>query len=185
MLIDQARYPANSKLSLTDLPRDNATDLLLSNGWSSQEAARFFQAVDEFKPELDQRRPLSPRPKPAGVSDMGTSPDVFKDVPRTHWSYSAIQKLQANGSLIGYPANFFQGKRILTRYEFAVALLRPTMSNGRPVVSAWQANEPSFEDALFREGWTYDEGHVAIRLFEEYEKELFALGGSLQRRKNP
>lgn len=48
----------------------------------------------------------------------------FTDVPPTHWAYDAVQSLAQRGIFTGYPDNTFQGKRALTRYEFAVALQR-------------------------------------------------------------
>jgi len=49
---------------------------------------------------------------------------AFVDVPPDHWAYDAVDQLQADGLLIGYPDGTFGGKRTLTRYEFAVALAR-------------------------------------------------------------
>lgn len=48
----------------------------------------------------------------------------FTDVPTDHWAYDAVNQLQEDGLLIGYPDGTFGGKRTLTRYEFAVALAR-------------------------------------------------------------
>lgn len=48
----------------------------------------------------------------------------FSDLPVTHWSYDAIQKLAQGGMFTGYPDGTFAGKRTLTRYEFAVAVQR-------------------------------------------------------------
>ncbi len=48
----------------------------------------------------------------------------FVDVPPDHWAYDAVNQLQKDGLLIGYPDGTFGGKRTLTRYEFAVALAR-------------------------------------------------------------
>ena len=48
----------------------------------------------------------------------------FADVPTDHWAYEAVNDLQEKGILIGYPEGTFQGKRALTRYEFAVAISR-------------------------------------------------------------
>ena len=48
----------------------------------------------------------------------------FADVPQTHWAYDAVQQLAQRGIFTGYPDGTFQGKRALTRYEFAVALQR-------------------------------------------------------------
>jgi hypothetical protein len=50
--------------------------------------------------------------------------DMFKDVPSDHWAYAAVSDLQQKKILVGYPNGYFQGKRVLTRYEFAVALKR-------------------------------------------------------------
>ena len=48
----------------------------------------------------------------------------FTDVPTDHWAYDAINTLQKDGILIGYPDGTFAGKRTITRYEFAVAIAR-------------------------------------------------------------
>lgn len=48
----------------------------------------------------------------------------FADVPREHWAYDAVAQLASRGIFTGYPDGTFQGRRALTRYEFAVALQR-------------------------------------------------------------
>jgi len=48
----------------------------------------------------------------------------FADVPVDHWAYQAVNELADQGVILGYPNGTFQGKRALTRYEFAVALAR-------------------------------------------------------------
>jgi len=48
----------------------------------------------------------------------------FNDVPTDHWAYDAVNKLQQDGALIGYPDGTFSGKRPVTRYEFATAVAR-------------------------------------------------------------
>jgi len=48
----------------------------------------------------------------------------FTDVPADHWAYEAVNSLQRDGILIGYPDGTFAGKRTITRYEFAVAIAR-------------------------------------------------------------
>lgn len=48
----------------------------------------------------------------------------FADVPTDHWAYSAVNDLQEDGLVIGYPDGTFGGKRTMTRYEFAVAIAR-------------------------------------------------------------
>jgi len=56
--------------------------------------------------------------------------DMFKDVPSDHWAYAAVSDLQQKKILVGYPNGYFQGKRVLTRYEFAVALQRALSAIG-------------------------------------------------------
>lgn len=48
----------------------------------------------------------------------------FADVPTDHWAYSAVDRLQKAGIVIGYPDQTYGGKRSMTRYEFAVAIAR-------------------------------------------------------------
>ncbi|MCX6343705.1 MAG: S-layer homology domain-containing protein [Armatimonadetes bacterium] len=48
----------------------------------------------------------------------------FNDVPTDHWAYDAVNQLQKDGIVIGYPDGTFSGKRAITRYEFATALAR-------------------------------------------------------------
>ncbi len=50
--------------------------------------------------------------------------DAFKDVPSGNWAYRAVSDFQKNDILVGYPDGFFNGKRVLTRYEFALAIKR-------------------------------------------------------------
>ena len=48
----------------------------------------------------------------------------FNDVPTDHWSYDAVNTLQKDGIVIGYPDGTFGGKRAMSRYEFATAIAR-------------------------------------------------------------
>jgi len=50
--------------------------------------------------------------------------DITRDVPFTHWAYDAVQKLVDVGVIQGYPDGTFKGDRVMTRYEFAMALAR-------------------------------------------------------------
>jgi len=54
----------------------------------------------------------------------------FTDVPADHWAYDAVNQLQKDGILIGYPDGTFGGKRTITRYEFATALARINLNPG-------------------------------------------------------
>ena len=41
-------------------------------------------------------------------------------MPLDHFAYTAIEKLIDQGVMEGYPDGTFKGRRVLTRYEFAV-----------------------------------------------------------------
>ncbi|MDI9634999.1 hypothetical protein QPK87_30860 [Kamptonema cortianum] len=55
------------------------------------------------------------------------------DVPENHWARQSVENLW-NKVLFGYPDGFFRGSRMMTRYEFAVA-----------VDKLWQAMNSQFE----------------------------------------
>ncbi|MFH1676203.1 MAG: putative porin [bacterium] len=48
----------------------------------------------------------------------------FPDVPMDHWAYSAVDFLEEEGLVIGYPDGTYMGNRTLTRYEFAMVAYR-------------------------------------------------------------
>jgi hypothetical protein len=48
----------------------------------------------------------------------------FTDVPTDHWAYDAIDKLQSEGFVEGYPDGTFRGNRSFTRYEMAMVVAR-------------------------------------------------------------
>ncbi|ADO77942.1 S-layer homology domain-containing protein [Halanaerobium praevalens] len=48
----------------------------------------------------------------------------FSDVPASHWSYNAINKLVAAGIVEGYPDGEYKGDESMTRYEMAVMVSR-------------------------------------------------------------
>jgi len=48
----------------------------------------------------------------------------FTDVPTDHWAYEAIDKLQSEGFVEGYPDGTFKGDRTFTRYEMAMVVAR-------------------------------------------------------------
>lgn len=45
----------------------------------------------------------------------------FPDVPDNHWAYGALANLK-DKCLFGYPDGFYRGSRMMSRYEFAVAI---------------------------------------------------------------
>ena len=49
---------------------------------------------------------------------------AFTDVRLGTWPYAAIETLQKAGISIGYPDGTYGGRRVMTRYEFAVGILR-------------------------------------------------------------
>ncbi len=55
-----------------------------------------------------------------GINQPATQP--FKDVPRDHWAYEAVEHLRQLGIVNGYPDGSFRGKRTVTRYEAASGL---------------------------------------------------------------
>lgn len=62
-----------------------------------------------------------------GASAQAAGPACpYDDVPNTHWAYKALDCLTGEGVLDGYPADFFAGNKLLTRYEFAQAVTRLT-----------------------------------------------------------
>lgn len=60
----------------------------------------------------------------ARVSWAQQTPNPFQDVPAGSWAYTALATLQQEGAITGYPADYFQGKTLRSRYELAVALKR-------------------------------------------------------------
>lgn len=48
----------------------------------------------------------------------------FADVPRGHWSYACASRLFRTGLFSGFPDGALGRKRLMTRYEFAVIVLR-------------------------------------------------------------
>jgi hypothetical protein len=48
----------------------------------------------------------------------------FTDVPTDHWAYEAIDMLQSEGIVEGYPDGTFKGNRSFTRYEMAMVVAR-------------------------------------------------------------
>lgn len=64
-------------------------------------------------------------PAPATVVQANAAAaEGFKDVPLNHWAYPALQQLQSDGIVLGYPDGTFRGKRPITRYELAAITAR-------------------------------------------------------------
>jgi hypothetical protein len=48
----------------------------------------------------------------------------FSDVPSDHWAYRAVNHLQQEGIIVGYPDGTFKGDNLFTRYEMAMVVAR-------------------------------------------------------------
>jgi hypothetical protein len=77
----------------------------------------------------------------AFVAAAAADPGELTDVPRDHWAYDAVKELADAGILIGYPDNLFHPQRVLTRYEFAMAVAR-ILSYYRPLGEKGEAGPP-------------------------------------------
>jgi hypothetical protein len=77
-----------------------------------------------------EKKGLADRGVGAGGTDLFAPPGdralSFHDVPKGHWFYAAGAQLQRHNLLKGYPNGYFYSNQRLTRYEFAVAVLRST-----------------------------------------------------------
>jgi S-layer homology domain len=106
-------------------------------------------------------------PPPAAVSQSATPAPAaarFADVPANHWAYAALQQLQADGLVDGYPGGYFKGQRPLTRYEAAAIVARVvTRLEGELSAPASAQNVSSADVAAVR------------RLLDEFGGELQAV----------
>lgn len=114
----------------------------------------------------------------------------FADVPTDHWAYEAVNDLQQKGIVIGYPDGTFQGRRAITRYEFAVAIARMIGIITPTVAPAGGVSQAELEALRRRvealEGVspaqpgspqvTREEVQSLQRLVNEFRDELAALG---------
>lgn len=94
----------------------------------------------------------------------------FADVPNDHWAYPAVDFLQNEGVMIGYPDGLFKGDQLLTRYEFAEAIARmikdiaegkvPSLSGKSSAIIKQLEDEFRAELAKINERLTAVEGKV-------------------------
>jgi len=96
--------------------------------------------------------------------------DAFKDVPSSNWAYNAITDFQRNSILVGYPNGFFNGKRVLTRYEFAMAIKRAIDNILFPSIKNSLSVGASPETKLLP-----DQVRTFERLVDEFSKDLKSL----------
>ena len=100
----------------------------------------------------------------------------FSDVPSDHWAYGAVEKLQSQGIVIGYPDKTYGGPRPMTRYEFAIAISR--LLDKIPVIPADVATKGDIEAlrAQLAGFATKAEVDELRRLINEFRSELERLG---------
>jgi len=108
------------------------------------------------------------------VRDANPARHVFDDVPKTDQAYADVTVLEQHHVLLGYPSGHFSGRRILTRYEFAVAVHRMLQFPGvLTSISSRETQAPivpaSYADLL-----------LISRLLEEFNAELHELGRNVQ-----
>jgi len=95
----------------------------------------------------------------------------FTDVPTDHWAYDAVDKLQMEGFVEGYPDGTFRGNRSFTRYEMAMVVARIW---DRLVSELENIKPPAFEGVTREE--LDEELSMIYDLMDEFKSELEALG---------
>jgi len=90
--------------------------------------------------------PLALPPPATVVQNNADAAAGFKDVPLNHWAYPALQQLQADGIVLGYPDGTFRGKRAITRYELAAITARAIKRVQALLAEAGTANKVSADD---------------------------------------
>ncbi len=105
---------------------------------------------------------------------------AFNDVPTDHWAYEAVNQLQRDGIVIGYPDGTFGGKRAMSRYEFAVAIARLNLDGDddsglvrRSELGDYvkKSDLPDLADIASK-----SDVDMIKKLVDEFEDELAALG---------
>jgi hypothetical protein len=111
---------------------------------------------------------------------------AFDDVANTDSAYMSMTTLEQHNLLLGYPAGYFRGKRILTRYEFAVALhrtlgllqspgiLTPELSQLPAPPQPSEAPAPQFQTPLSNQARA--DLLIVSKLIQQFDPELRALG---------
>lgn len=98
----------------------------------------------------------------------------FTDVPTDHWAYEAIDKLQSEGFVEGYPDGTFKGDRTFTRYEMAMVVARlwdrlESLTSKQPVGNwATEADLEEYKD-------------LVDNLMREFEGEISKLKGDVNK----
>ena len=106
---------------------------------------------------------------------------TLKDVPPSHWAYSAVKDLAARGMIKGYSADSgFLGGRTVTRYEMAALIQR--VLDRVDEISAAKVQAPESDKrqqaAIKKLEASAQEIHD---LTEEFKKELLVIGADLEK----
>ncbi|MBI4859510.1 MAG: S-layer homology domain-containing protein [Candidatus Riflebacteria bacterium] len=56
---------------------------------------------------------------PGELSAQAAGANPFRDVPRDHWAYDAIDKMVREGIMEGHPDGTFKGRKVVSRYDMA------------------------------------------------------------------
>lgn len=99
----------------------------------------------------------------------------FDDVPTDHWAYEAVNTLQMEGIVEGYPDGTFKGNRSFTRYEMAMVIARIYTKLKNMVPHAMGVSQEEFNEYK----------RLVDALMDEFRADLDALSdrvGSLEDR---
>ncbi len=119
---------------------------------------------------------FTPTASHAQATPAGAASGPFADVPTDHWAYDAVNTLQKDGIVIGYPDGTYGGRRAMTRYEFATAIARllPMLgSNNYATTDQLGQLRTDLTNRLTTDEAALD---ALTRLVNEFGPELQALG---------
>jgi len=104
----------------------------------------------------------------------------FTDVPTDHWAYDAIDKLQSEGFVEGYPDGTFRGNRSFTRYEMAMVVARIW---DRLVAELEAIKQPDMSNYVTKDQLD-EETKLIYDLLDEFKTELANLGARVDDMEN-
>src|SRR6266542_1623422 len=121
----------------------------------------------------------------AGAAAGAPEKGPFAEVPRSDPAYGMVARLEAQGYFTGYPAGTFSGGRLITRYEFAVALQRMFYDVQRAMPGPVYSEESRLRLEVARRYPLGPEpaGSELLRLAQEFSSELAMVGSDVERLK--
>lgn len=87
-------------------------------------ARETLDAIAQLGKSIQARQAAAPQQTAGNGTHASAKRGPFTDVPRTDGIYANLASLQEREILLGYPRGYFSAKRLLTRYECAVAIQR-------------------------------------------------------------